>query len=127
MWREDDGDIVSKWLLQLVVVMAVIALVGYEAISIAVSHLALDEDARQVAAETRTAYRDGRDVEEAMEAGVAAAEEQGIDVTDVSSADDDTTITYDLQRTASTLLLHRIGQLEGLTITRTSRTVSLSP
>jgi hypothetical protein len=127
MWRHEDGDIVSRWLLQLVLVMAVIAFVGYEAVSIAVNHLSLDEDARQVAASTRTAYRDARDVEDAAEAGLATAAEQGVEVTDVVPAEDGASLTFELQKQASTLALHRIEPLEGITIARTSRTVPLAP
>jgi len=127
MWRQQDGDIISRWLVQLVLVMVVVAFVGYEAVSIAVTHLSLDEDARQVAAATRTAYRDGRDIDEAAEAGLASAAEQGIEVSDVFPAEDGSTLTYELEKQASTLALHRFDRLEGITIARTSRTVPLAP
>ena len=127
MWRHEDGDIISRWLVQLVLIMVVIAFVGYEAVSIAVNHLSLDEDARQVAAATRTAYRDGRDVDHAAEAGRATAAEQGIEVGDVVPAEDGSSLTFELQKQAATLALHRIDRLEGITIARTSRTVPLAP
>lgn len=127
MWRSEDGDIISRWLVQLVLVMVVIAFVGYEAVSIAVNHLSLDEDARQVAAATRTAYRDGRDIDDAAEAGIATAAEQGIEVSEVLQADDGSSVTFELEKQAATLALHRIDRLEGMTIARTSRTVPLAP
>lgn len=127
MWTEADGDILFRWLFQLVMLMAVIAFVGYEAISIAVTHLTLDEDARQVAVATRSAYRDGRDVDEATDAGLAEAEEQGIKVLDVTTTGDDQALVFELERTASTLLVHRIGWLDGLSVARASRSVPLSP
>lgn len=127
MWTQADGDILFRWLFQLVMVMAVIAFVGYEGISIAVTHLTLDEDARQVAVATRSAYRDGRDVERATEAGLAAAEEQGIEVTEVTTTGDDEALVFDLERAASTLIVHRIGWLDQLSVARAERTVPLSP
>lgn len=127
MWRQQDGDIISRWLLQLVLVMAVVAFVGYEAVTIAVNHLSLDEDARQVAAATRTAYRAGRDIDDAAEAGMATAAEQGIEVGDVVAAEDGSSLTFELEKQASTLALHRIDRLEEITIARTARTVPLEP
>ncbi|TVR32364.1 MAG: hypothetical protein EA388_12165 [Nitriliruptor sp.] len=127
MWRQEDGDIISRWLVQLVLVMVVVAFVGFEGVSIAVNHLSLDEDARQVAAATRTAYRDGRDIDDAAEAGLATAAEQGIEVTDVIPAEDDSELTFMLEKQASTLALHRFDRLEGITIARTARTVPLAP
>lgn len=127
MWRQQDGDIISRWLLQLVLIMAVVAFIGYEAVSIAVNHLSLDEDARQVAAATRTAYRDGRDVDDAAEAGLASAAEQGIEVSDVVAAEDGSSLTFELEKPASTLALHRFDRLEGITVARASRTVPLAP
>lgn len=127
MWNQADGDILFRWLFQLVMLMAVIAFVGYEAISIAVTHLTLDEDARQVAVATRSAYRDGRDVDEAAEAGLAEAEEQGIEVLEVTTTGDDEALVFELERPANTLLVHRIGWLDGWSVARASRSVPLSP
>ena len=127
MWRQEDGDIIARWLVQLVLVMVVVAFVGFEGVSIAVNHLTLDEDARQVAAATRTAYRDGRDIDDAAEAGLATAAEQGVEVTDVIPAEDDSTLTFVLEKQASTLVLHRFDRLEGIAIARTARSVPLAP
>lgn len=127
VWRQQDGDIISRWLVQLVLIMVVVAFIGYEAVSIAVNHLSLDEDARQVAAATRTAYRDGRDIDDAAEAGLSSAAEQGIEVSDVVEAEDGSSLTFELEKQASTLALHRFDRLDGITIARASRTVPLAP
>ncbi len=123
--RDERGDIIGNWLIQLVVILAVIAFVGYEGVSIAVSHLSLDEDAREVAAAARSAYGGDRSVEDAIDAGRAAAEEQDIEVVGVIEVEDPQEVIFDLEKQASTLVLHRVGFLEGMTYARTSRRVPL--
>lgn len=123
--HDEDGGIVSGWLVQMVAIVAVVAFVGFEGISIAIAHLSLDEDARQVAAAARSAYGGARDMEDAVEAGRRVAEEQGIEVLGVVEVEDPPEVVFDLQKQASTLLLHRVGFLEGMTEARTSRRVQL--
>jgi hypothetical protein len=41
--------------------------------------------------------------------------------------EDGLSLTFELEKQASTLALHRIDRLEGMTIARTSRTVPLAP
>lgn len=123
--QDERGGIISNWLVQLVVIMAVVAFVGYEVISIAVTHLALDEDAREVAAAARNAYGSSREADDAIDAGRAAAEEHEVEVLGVIEIEEPSGLVFDLERQASTLLVHRIGFLEGMTYARTSRRVPL--
>jgi hypothetical protein len=123
--HDEDGGIISGWLVQLVVIMALVAFIGFEGVSIAIAHLSLDDDARQVAAAARSAYGGARQMDDAVEAGRRAAEEQGIEVLGVVEVEDPPAVVFDLQKQASTLLLHRVGFLEGMTEARTSRRVQL--
>ena len=122
---DEQGGIISSWLVQLLAIMVVLAFVGYEGVSIAATHLSLDEDAREVAAAARSAYGGSREVDDAIEAGRDAAEVQGIDVLDVVEVGDPPEVAFELGKQASTLVIHRIGFLEDMTYARTNRRVRL--
>ncbi len=124
--REEDGAIVSGWLVQLLAILLVLGFIGYEGISIAMTHLSLDEDAREVAAAARSAYGGSREAEDAIEAGREVAELQGVVVVDVTETEQPPEVVFDLSKQASTLVIHRIGFLEDMTHARTSRRVQLT-
>jgi hypothetical protein len=108
-----EGGIVTGWLLQLVVVMAVIAFVGFETISIAITTISLDDAAREVAGEARDAYRSGNELRRAEEAAADAADELEVELVSVEIEGDDLFAT--VRDEASTLLVHRIGALDTVT------------
>lgn len=110
--RSEDGGIVTGWLLQLVVIMAILGLVGHEVISIAVTSINLEDDARDVALAARGAYGRG-DLTAAEEAARTAAEELDVQLIGVEA--DDTSIFATVTKQADTFLVHRIGPLEDLT------------
>lgn len=126
-FAEERGDIISNWLVQLLVIMVVLGVLGFEGVSVLMANLSLDEDGREVAAAARSAYRDDRSVEDAIDAGRATAEERGIEVLSVLEVEEPLEVVFELERTANTLFLHRIGPLEGITVARTDRRVPLSP
>lgn len=111
--RDETGGIVTGWLFQIVVIMAIIAFIGFEVITIALTTINLDDDARDVAITARDAYRDGRSLRAAEEAGAAAAEALGAQLVSVEA--DDTDVTVTVTDVADTLLLDRIGVLDTVT------------
>jgi len=123
---EEDGGIASGWLVQLLAVLLVLGFIGYEGISIAAAHLALDEDAREVAVAARSAYGGSREAEDAIEAGRAVAESQGVVVVGVVETEQPPEVVFELRKQASTLVIHRFGFLEEMTHARTSRRVQLT-
>lgn len=114
MDHAEQGDILSGWLLKMLLTVAVIALVAYEAISIGVTTVALDDNAREVARVARDAYRSDQSVEVAAEAAAVVADRHGAEVVSLEDEGEDLVIT--LQRQAPTLITHRIGPLEDLTM-----------
>jgi hypothetical protein len=110
--RCEVGGIVTGWLIQLVVIMAVIGFVGHEVISVAVTSINLEDDARDVAVAARDAYGRG-DLRAAQEAAQAAADELEVQLVDVEVGDDAVYATVTKQ--ADTFVAHRIGPLEDLT------------
>lgn len=119
---DERGDIISSWLVQLLLVMAVVGLVGYEVLSIAITTLTLDGDAEQVADAAADAYERDQDTDDARTAADTEAERRGAEVIDL--AVDDDVIFVTVSKDTPTVLVHRIPGLEGtaeVAATRRSR------
>ncbi len=114
MHHPERGEIITGWLFKMLLTVAVLAFIAYEVISIGVTTVALDDNAREVARAARDAYRSDQSVEAATEAAVAVADLHDAEVVALEDEGDDLVIT--LQRQAPTLLTHRIGPLEDLTV-----------
>lgn len=121
----EDGGIVTGWLLQLVLILAVVSLVVYEIVAIAVVHVSLDDTSREIARVTRDAYRDGRSLVAAQDAAEDALEEERAEVMAVDEVDGELVIT--MSERARTLLLHRVPPLRDLATATTTRRVEWRP
>lgn len=120
--HDERGDIISSWLVQLLLVMAVIGLLGYELLSIAITTLTLDGDAEQVADAAADAYERGQDPDDAREAADAEATRRDATVTDLVVDEDQVVVT--VSKATPTVVVHRIPGLEGtadVAATRRSR------
>lgn len=119
-WTARDTQ-AGGWVLQLLMVLAVVAAIGYEALAIGATALAVDDGARQVASTARDAYRaSGGSLDRATEAAVEAAAVHRATVTDVALDGEELSVT--LQRRAPTLVVHRIAATADLTVrTATAR------
>lgn len=113
MHHAEQGEIITGWLFKMLLTVAVLAFIAYEVISIGVTTVALDDNAREVARAARDAYRSDQSVEAATEAAVAVADLHGAEVVALEDEEEDLVIT--LERQAPTLLTHRIGPLEDFT------------
>lgn len=109
----ERGDIISSWLIQLMLIMLVVAFVGYEILSVAMTGLALDGDADQVANAAADAYDDGESLRAAEEAALAEAEERGAELKSIEVQDNVVIVT--VSRPANTLVAHRLGFLDRFT------------
>lgn len=120
--RDERGDIISGWLVQLLLIMAVVGLFGYELLSIAITTLTLDGDAEQVADAASDAYDRAQSLEDSEEAAAEEAERRGAEVVDVILDGDWIEVT--VTKETPTLVVHRIPGLEGtrdVAATRRSR------
>jgi hypothetical protein len=112
MWQrthtDQSGEVISRWLIQLLVFMAVIALVGYEFLSIAFTWFALDDPAREVATAAANAMSDADDLSEGEAAALEEAEQEEVEFVSIGVDGDFVTVT--VRRQAHTLLLHRISE-----------------
>ena len=109
--RGDRGDIITGWLAQLLVVMAVVGLVGYELLAVAIPALTLDGDAKDVAEAAANAYESTSSEARALEAAEAEAEGHNADVVGLVVVEDAVEVT--VSRATATLFIHRIPGLEG--------------
>ena len=120
--HDERGDIITGWLGQLLIVMAVVGLLGYELLSIAITTLTLDGDAEQVVDAAADAYGHAESRDDALEAARAEAEQRGAEVVDLVVEQDQLVVT--VARETPTLVVHRIPGLEGtadVAATRRSR------
>lgn len=107
---EEHGDIISSWLIQLVIFMAVIGFLGYEFLSMATTALTLDGVADRVANVAADAYADDQDLATTHDAAAAYAEDSNVKLIDVRVEDKIVFVT--VQDRANTLVAHRIGPLK---------------
>lgn len=124
--RGESGSALGSWVVQVLLVLAVLGFIGYELIAIGLTTFALDDASREVARAARDAYRssDGS-LDGAMAGAVEAADVHQADVTDVTIDGEDLEVT--LTRRAPTFLLHRIGPTEDLTLRTATGRAPLTP
>jgi hypothetical protein len=108
---EDRGDIVLGWLTKLTVVLALLALVAFDAISLGVGRLRAEDSAAAAARAAVKSWRSTQDVQRAYEAALAeAGPEETIAPTSFSVAPDGA-VTLTLEHTVSTLVVEKVGPL----------------
>lgn len=113
--RGEGGSASGSWLVQALVVLAVLGLLGYEAASIGLTSLSVDDGSRQVARAARDAYRAaGGSIDAAADEAAEAARIHGAMVTDVAVDVDEEVLTVTLERRAPTVVIHRVGPLADL-------------
>ncbi|HEX2027650.1 MAG TPA: hypothetical protein VHF25_06590 [Nitriliruptorales bacterium] len=114
----EAGGIVTGWLGQLVVIMAVLAFLGYEAIATALNAISVQDTAQEAARVAAGAYRDaGGDEGHARAAAEAEATEREAAMTafDINAG----TVTVTVRQQADTLVIDAVSLFDDLT-TRTA-------
>lgn len=120
--QDERGDIIGSWLVQLLLIMGVVSLIGYELLTVGVTALTLDGTGDDVADAAADAYEDGQDEDDALAAATQEADETRTEVVELTVEGDWIHVT--VVRPTSTLFVHRIPGLDGLAdvaITRRSR------
>jgi hypothetical protein len=123
--HQQEGGIITGWLLQLVAILAVISLVVYEVVAVGVATVSVDDDARDGARAASAAYRSERSLTSAREAAEGAVDSDETEIVSLTEVDGELVIT--LHKRARTLLVHRIGALEGLATPSTTRRIRWQP
>jgi hypothetical protein len=122
----DRGDIVLGWLTKLVVTLAVLGVIGFDLISLAAARIQAEDHAQTAVRAASAAYKTPNDLQAAYDAAASAVAEQGdtIDAPSFSVAPDGT-VTLTLLRTASTMIVEKVGPLRAYADVQ--RTVSARP
>jgi hypothetical protein len=108
----DRGDVVLGWLTKLVATLAVLGVIGFDAISLGSTRLQTEDHAQTAARAASETYKSGRDLQAAYDAAVAEVAVHGdtVDPTTFAIAPDGA-VTLTLRATAETMLVEKIGPL----------------
>ncbi|MCA1824046.1 MAG: hypothetical protein ABR520_10935 [Mycobacteriales bacterium] len=108
--RGDRGDVLTSWIVKLVVVLVVVGVILFDAISIGVAHVNTTDQAQQAARTASATWQNTKNVDEAYDAAVEFAGEHDATVRRSSFlAYPDGHVTLELRRTARTLIVRRLG------------------
>lgn len=122
----DRGDIVLGWLTRVVAVLAVLGLIGFDAVSLAMARFTAEDHAQAAARAAATTFQQTPVPQSAYEAALGEVVASGDTIDPASfSAAQDGSVTLTLSRTAPTMLLDRIPPLREWT--RMSATVTGRP
>jgi hypothetical protein len=121
MRANDRGDIVLGWLLKLVVSLAIVGLVAFEAGAVLVAHVSADGAASDAATEAAFVYARGNDATGAEDAAKTEAARSGATLVDFEIADDGHTVVVTVVKKAKTIVLQRIGATRSWTEARSTR------
>jgi hypothetical protein len=119
--RGDRGDVVLGWLTKVTVTLALLGLVGFDAVSLGAGQFQAEDHAQQAARAAVEAYRTTPDLQKAYDAAVGEVLDDGDTIeTEGFAAGADGSITLRLRREVPTLLVEKIPPLRDLaTVIRT--------
>ena len=116
----DRGDIVLGWLTKLVVIFGLAGIVLFDAISIGVTAVNVADQAAFAAREASETWQNTKDLQKSyLTAAKSAADQNALNVVDPQSfrVDADGAVHLRVTRTATTLVLFRIGPIEDWAVT----------
>lgn len=125
--HEERGDIITSWLRQMLVIMAVLGFFGYEGLSMAVTAVTLDDAAEHVADEAADALSAGRSEEDVREAAETEAIDRGVEITDLLVDEVEDVVVVTVTRQANTLVAHRIPGVRDWTTPSATRRSAWRP
>jgi hypothetical protein len=124
----DRGDIVLGWLTKLVVVMSLVGLVGFDAISIGVGRLKAEERAGEAARAAVRSWSQTQDVQAAYQAAVATSSADGLTEDTIDPATfyvgPDGSVTLTVRHTASTLVVEKVDAVADWAVSTATTTAS---
>jgi hypothetical protein len=109
MVRSDRGDIVLGWLTRVVVVLAIVAVLGFDGVEVGLSTVQLQDQANEAATAGRDAYAQHHDVAEALRAAADTAKQDDIQNVVVKGSfvvERDGSVSITLTRPIHTVVAH---------------------
>jgi hypothetical protein len=123
----ERGGIVTGWLFKLVLSLAIVGVVAFEAGALVVAHVSADTAATEVASEAAFAAARGGGETAAEAAARDEATRQGVRLIGASLSNDGKVVTVIIEKTAKTLLLHRVSFTKSWTLVRVARRSTVGP
>jgi len=114
--HRDRGDVVLGWLTKVVASMALVGLVGFDAVSIGATQFQAEDHAQAAVRAAVESYRADKNVQTSYDAALGAviADGDSIDVEGYAVGADGS-VTLRLRRVAPTLLVEKVRQLRSWT------------
>ncbi|HVE98916.1 MAG TPA: hypothetical protein VNA12_07030 [Mycobacteriales bacterium] len=121
--RGDRGDIVVGWLTKILLVLVVVAVVLFEAVSIGLAHVGTQDLAQQAARAGSAEFARTKDVQRAYHSAAAiAAEKEGTIEPEEFLVEPDGSVELTVHREATSVLLYRLSATRGwLKVDETAR------
>jgi hypothetical protein len=116
----DDGSVVFGWLARLTLTFALLGLIGFEVLSIAVAHVQVQDIGQTAAMEALDAYKESGSATQAYDTASAYAVSQGATIKQKSFTISDEAVTFEVTKTAPTLVLFRWSRTADLAEVETS-------
>lgn len=105
--RDESGSIVVGWLGRITLTLALVGLIGFEVLSIAVTQVGVADTGATAGDKALNVYADTHDVNAAYLAADRYVTSQGAVLVKKSFQISDESVTFDIKKTAPTLLLFR--------------------
>ena len=122
---EDVGVIVVSTLVKVLLVVGVLAVIGYDSVTMTINSLSLKEDAQAAAQEGHQVLHDRRDPQAAYNAVVRFAKEQGLTVVPQSFAvSARNTVTVELRREAPVIVARYIPRINSYVVATATASAS---
>jgi hypothetical protein len=113
----DGGSVVVGWLGKVVAALVLFAVVAFDGISVGVAHVSGADDANNAALAAAGTWRDSHNIQEALLSAQGAVTSGNETVLSTGFSVDPTgTVHLLLQKTATTLVMYRIGPLKKYTV-----------
>jgi hypothetical protein len=112
-WRTDSGSVVFGWLGRLTLTFAVLGVVGFEVLSIAVTHVGIQDIGVTAGDRALTAYQDSHNPTLAFSAADQYATEHSATIVKNTFQISAQSVSFEITKTAPTLLLYRWDKTAG--------------
>lgn len=122
----ERGDIVLGWLTKVVLALAVLGLLGFDAMSLALARVQGEDAAQQAVRAASVTYSTSRNLQTSYDAAVAQVAPAGDTIDPAGfSVTPEGAVTLSLRREASTLLVEKVSPLRKYAVV--TRTVTGGP
>jgi hypothetical protein len=112
-WNNDSGSVVFGWLGRLTITFAVLGLVGFEVLSIAVTHVGIQDIGVTAGDRALTTYQGSHNPALAFSAADQYATEHSATIVKKTFQISDQSVSFEIDKTAPTLVLYRWDKTAG--------------